>query len=167
MPHGASGKILRVDLTRATISTEQFDDALYRLYPGGKALAGYFLLREFPRGADAFDPANVFLLANGLLAGAPFSTATRFTAAARSPLTNGYGESEAGGFWGPEYERNGLGNVGERCVSLEGVGKTGTTLFPHAPSGRTTWMRSCAFCKALLYKVRLCDSARCRCGWIW
>ncbi len=77
------------------------------------------------------------------------------------------GTTQGGGFWGPEYERNGLGNVGERCVSLEGVGKTGTTLFPHAPSGRTMWMRSCAFCKALLYKVRLCDSARCRCGWIW
>ena len=29
------------------------------------------------------------------------------------------------------------------------------------------WMRSCAVCKALLQKVRLCDSVRCQCGWIW
>ncbi len=47
------------------------------------------------------------MLANGLLTGAPFSTATRFTAVARSPLTGGYGESEAGGFWGPELKMAG------------------------------------------------------------
>jgi len=29
------------------------------------------------------------------------------------------------------------------------------------------WMRSCAVCKALLRKLRLCDSVRCHCGWIW
>ncbi len=98
------GKILRVDLSRATWTTEEIDEAFYRLYPGGKALAGYFLLREVPPGVDAFDSENRLVLANGLLTGAPFSTATRFTAAARSPLTGAYGESEAGGFWGPELK---------------------------------------------------------------
>jgi hypothetical protein len=29
------------------------------------------------------------------------------------------------------------------------------------------WMRSCAVCKALLRKLRLCDSVRCQCGWEW
>src|ERR1700751_6411322 len=29
------------------------------------------------------------------------------------------------------------------------------------------WMRSCAVCKALLKKFRLCDSVRCQCGWEW
>jgi len=29
------------------------------------------------------------------------------------------------------------------------------------------WMRSCAICKALLRKFRLCDSVRCQCGWEW
>ncbi len=48
------------------------------------------------------------MLANGLLTGAPVSTATRFTAAARSPLTGAYGESEAGGFWGPELKMAGF-----------------------------------------------------------
>ena len=26
------------------------------------------------------------------------------------------------------------------------------------------WMRSCAVCKAILHKLRLCDSVRCQCG---
>ena len=29
------------------------------------------------------------------------------------------------------------------------------------------WMRSCPVCKALLRKLRLCDSVRCNCGWIF
>src|SRR5262249_23200625 len=29
------------------------------------------------------------------------------------------------------------------------------------------WMGSCAACKALLHKLRLCDSVRCQCGWTW
>ncbi|HEX7593476.1 MAG TPA: aldehyde ferredoxin oxidoreductase family protein, partial [Anaerolineae bacterium] len=107
MSYGTSGKILRVDLTRGSIRTELFDEAFYRLYPGGKALAAYFLLRELLPHTEPLDPENMLVLANGLLTGAPFSTATRFTAAARSPLTRGYGESEAGGYWGPELKMAG------------------------------------------------------------
>ncbi len=107
MGYGTTRKILRVDLTHATFRTEEFDEAFYRLYPGGKALAGYFLLRELPPHTEPLDPENIFILANGLLTGAPFSTATRFTAAARSPLTRAYGESEAGGYWGPELKMAG------------------------------------------------------------
>jgi aldehyde:ferredoxin oxidoreductase len=50
----------------------------------------------------------VLVMANGLLTGAPVSTATRYIVSARSPLTMGYGESEAGGFWGPELKMAGF-----------------------------------------------------------
>ncbi|PKO22030.1 MAG: aldehyde ferredoxin oxidoreductase [Chloroflexi bacterium HGW-Chloroflexi-1] len=108
MHHGFTGKILRVDLTARRLWTEEVAETLYRLYPGGKALAAYLLLRDLPAGVDPLGPGNVLILANGLLTGAPFSTATRFTAAARSPLTGGFGESEAGGFWGPELKMAGF-----------------------------------------------------------
>lgn len=104
MGYGSTGKLLRVDLTHQTISVERFDEPFYRLYPGGKALAAYLLLREIRPGTDPLGPDNVLVLVNGLITGAPISTATRFTAAARSPLTGAYGESEAGGFWGPELK---------------------------------------------------------------
>ena len=104
MRYGYSGKILRVDLTNRRAWVEELDEETYRLYPGGKALAAYILLRELSPGVDPLGPDNILILANGLLTGAPFSTATRFSAVARSPLTGGYGESEAGGFWGPELK---------------------------------------------------------------
>ncbi|MBI5878140.1 MAG: aldehyde ferredoxin oxidoreductase family protein [Chloroflexi bacterium] len=104
MAHGSTGKILHVNLTTSAIHTEDIDEALYRLYPGGKALAAYLLLKQMPAHADPLGPDNVLILANGVLTGAPVSTATRFSAVARSPLTGAFGESEAGGFWGPELK---------------------------------------------------------------
>ena len=115
MLYGTTGKILRVDLTNKTTRVETFDENSYRLYPGGKAIAAYILLRELPRGTEPFDPANILVLANGVLTGAPFSTATRFTAAARSPLTRAYGEAEAAGYWGPE-----LKNAGWEAIVVTG-----------------------------------------------
>ena len=100
-------KILRVDLSSGVIKTETLAEDFYRLYPGGKALAGYILLNEMKPHTPPFDPDNVLVFANGLLTGAPVSTATRYVVSARSPLTNGYGESEAGGFWGPELKMAG------------------------------------------------------------
>jgi aldehyde:ferredoxin oxidoreductase len=108
MSFGSTSKILWVDLTASSLRIEEFDEDFYRLYPGGKALAGYLVLRETPAHTDPLGPENVFVLAVGLLTGSPLATATRFTAAARSPLTGAYGESEAGGFWGPELKQAGF-----------------------------------------------------------
>ena len=108
MIYGTTAKILRVDLSNHSIETEALSEDFYRLYPGGKALAGYILLNEMRPHTDPFAPENVLVIANGLLTGAPVSTATRYVVSARSPLTMGYGESEAGGFWGPELKMAGL-----------------------------------------------------------
>jgi aldehyde:ferredoxin oxidoreductase len=106
--YGSNGRILRVNLTTGALAQEILNEDFYRLYPGGKALAGYFLLNEIPPHTDPFAPENVLVIANGLLTGAPVSTATRYIVSARSPLTNGYGESEAAGFWGPELKMAGF-----------------------------------------------------------
>jgi aldehyde:ferredoxin oxidoreductase len=115
MPFGASGKILRVDLSKSLVQSEHLPEEFYRLYPGGKAMAGYFLLKELQPNTDPFSPDNQLVLANGLLTGSPISTANRYTAAARSPLTGGYGESEASGFWGAE-----LRNAGWDAILITG-----------------------------------------------
>jgi aldehyde:ferredoxin oxidoreductase len=106
--YGTTGKILRVNLTTGTLKVETLEEDFYHLYPGGKALAGYILLNEIPPHTDPLSPENVLVMANGLLTGAPVTTATRYVVSARSPLTNGYGESEAGGFWGPELKMAGF-----------------------------------------------------------
>ena len=108
MLYGTTGKIIRVDLTKGSWDIETLSEEFYRMYPGGKALAGYILLNEMPANVDPLSPENVMVIANGLLTGAPVSTTTRYVVSARSPLTNTYGESEAGGFWGPELKMAGF-----------------------------------------------------------
>ena len=108
MMFGTTAKILRVDLTAAAWEVEELTEEFYRLYPGGKALAGYILLNELPAHTDALSPQNILVVAAGLLTGAPLSTSNRYIVSARSPLTNAYGESEAGGFWGPELKMAGF-----------------------------------------------------------
>jgi aldehyde:ferredoxin oxidoreductase len=115
MSYGCTGKILRVDLTTTSVKVQEIDEAFYRLFPGGKCLAAYLLLSELPAGTDPLGKENLLVFANGLLTGAPLSAASRFTAAARSPLTGAYGESEAGGYWGPE-----LKNAGFEAIVIKG-----------------------------------------------
>jgi len=118
---GSTGKIIRVNLSTREIVIENLSEEFYRLYPGGKALAGYILLNEMPANVDPLSPENVLVIANGLLTGAPVSTATRYIVSAKSPLTNAYGESEAGGFWGPELKMAGYEAIVVKGKSPEPV----------------------------------------------
>lgn len=52
--YGTTGKILRVNLTTGELAVEELAEDFYRLYPGGKALAGYFLLNEMPPNTEPF-----------------------------------------------------------------------------------------------------------------
>ena len=56
MAHGYTGKILHVDLTKGLLSVEEPDEAFYRKYMGGSALAMYYLLNELPPGVDPLGP---------------------------------------------------------------------------------------------------------------
>ena len=107
MPMKTDFNVLRVDLTTGNIQTETLSEDFYKRYPGGKALAGYYLLNEMPANTDPFDPENMLILAAGLLTGAPVSTTPRYVVAGRSPLTYAVGSSEAGGYWGPEFKQAG------------------------------------------------------------
>ena len=111
MGFGSNEVILRVDLSAGRTSVTSFEEPFWRQYPGGRAFAVQLLLRECPANVDPLGPDNVLILAAGLLTGAPVSTATRFSAVARSPLTGAFGESEAGGFWGPELKMAGFDAV--------------------------------------------------------
>jgi aldehyde:ferredoxin oxidoreductase len=67
MAYRGTGKVLRVNLTERVIRIDDLDDKLYRMYPGGKALAGYYLLSELPAHVDPLGPDNLLVLSNGLL----------------------------------------------------------------------------------------------------
>src|SRR5207302_115107 len=107
LANGYTGKILRVDLTNGTTSVEEQDDAFYRTYMGGRALVAYYLLKETKAGTDPLGPDNLAIFAPGVVTGTNVSGNGRNGVGALSPLTGGFGNAEAGGYWGAELKRAG------------------------------------------------------------
>ncbi len=106
-----NGKILRVDLSEGRVWPEELPEVIYRRYLGGGALACYFLLKELKPGVDPLGPENLLVFTTSVATGLGISGLNRFTAAAKSPLTGGYGEAEAGGWWGPELKAAGFDGI--------------------------------------------------------
>ncbi len=105
---GMTAKILHVDLTTRQTRVEELPEITVRKYLGGGALAAHLLLRDMPAGVDPLGPDNVLVFTTSIINGLSLSGTNRYTAAAKSPLTGGYGESEAGGWWGPELRAAGF-----------------------------------------------------------
>jgi len=107
MVGGYTGKILRINLYDENLSLESPNESFYRKYFGGRALIGYYLVKELRPGVDPLGPENLLIFAPGVLTGAPFAGSGRNSVGAKSPLTGGYGDAEVGGFWGAELKRAG------------------------------------------------------------
>jgi len=106
-PAGYHGKVLHIDLSARRAWSEEPDDRFWRIYGGGGLLAAYYLLRETPARIDAFDPANLLILTSSVVAGHPYAGLARYTAAGKSPLTNGIGETRCEGPFGVALKGSG------------------------------------------------------------
>jgi aldehyde:ferredoxin oxidoreductase len=106
-----TAKLLHVDLGTRTTHVEEIPEPLLRRHLGGGALASYLLLRDMPPGVDPLGPDNRLVFTTSVINGLSLSGTNRYTAAAKSPLTGGYGESEAGGWWAPELRAAGYDGV--------------------------------------------------------
>src|SRR5437773_5787979 len=118
---GTTAKLLHVNLSTRQTRVEEIPEAVTRKYLGGGALACHILLRDMPAGVDPLGPDNVLVFTTSVINGLSLSGTNRYTAAAKSPLTGGYGESEAGGWWGPELRAAGWDGVVIRGKSASPV----------------------------------------------
>jgi aldehyde:ferredoxin oxidoreductase len=106
-------QILRIDMHSRTVTYEPVPVA-YRLL-GGRALTSRIVAEEVDPTCDPLGPANKLVLAPGLLSGTVVSSSSRISAGAKSPLTGGIKESNAGGNTGWR-----LAQLGLRAVIIEG-----------------------------------------------
>ncbi len=111
MAEGFSRRILHVDLTRGLLEVEHPADAFYRKYLGGSAMGMYYILRALPGPVDPLGPDNVLTMMVSVLTGAPISGQSRMTANALSPLTDGIGDSQCGGFFPAEMRFAGFDGI--------------------------------------------------------
>jgi aldehyde:ferredoxin oxidoreductase len=108
---GYNGKRLVVDLTDMEIRSEEPDEVWYRKFLGGMGSVAYHLLNMVGAQADPLGPDNVLILSTGVITGAPFSGSGRNAVGGKSPLTGGFGEADAGGFWNAELKHAGFDEI--------------------------------------------------------
>lgn len=124
--YGYAGQVLIVNLSMGTTQVERPEPAFYRRYVGGRNIGAYYLLQGTKPRCDPLGPENRLIFASSVLTGAPISGQSRVSAVAKSPLTGGWGEAEAGGWWGPELKAAGFD-----AVVLDGAAPEPTYLYIH------------------------------------
>jgi len=103
-------KYLSIDLTTKKISQGELDPQLLENYVGGKGM-GLRLLSDFAPKVDALSPENLLIFVTGPLTGTLVQTSARSAVVTKSPLTNSFLDSHAGGHFGPAMKRAGYDYV--------------------------------------------------------
>ena len=109
--YGYAGRVLRINLSEGTVSTEPLDVDEARLFLGGRGFNAHKLYRELDAGIDPLGPENKLMIATGPIVGTMFPTASRFNVSAKSPLTGIFGDTNAGGHLASELKFAGYDQV--------------------------------------------------------
>ena len=104
MTYGWAGQILRVDLSRGSVSTEPLRLDWAEEYIGGRGLAARYLYEEMDPSVDALGPDNKLIMATGPLTGTNASCGSRYMVVTKGALTGAITTSNSGGHWGPELK---------------------------------------------------------------
>ncbi len=108
------GKILIVDLTAGTVSTEEVPQHVFDAVLTGKGLAAWYLYKNIPAGADPMGPDNILGFVSGALTGTGALICGRLCVACKSPLTGGWGDASCGGIFSPAIKQCGYDGISER-----------------------------------------------------
>jgi len=107
---GYAGKILRVDLSKREMSTE--DTAKYaKEWIGGRAINSKIMFDEIEPGTMWSDPENLLLFGIGPIVGTMAPAACRVSIDTINVFNNGRGSGNLGGHFGPEVKYAGFDNI--------------------------------------------------------
>ncbi|MDM8538902.1 aldehyde ferredoxin oxidoreductase C-terminal domain-containing protein, partial [Desulfobacterales bacterium HSG17] len=109
-------KIIRVDMTTGTITSEETEPAFTGM--GGRGLTSFFINKEVPPMCDPLGPENKLIFAPGYLSGSSLVNSSRLSVGAKSPLTGGIKESNVGG-----TVASNIGRTGISAIIIEGKPK--------------------------------------------
>ncbi|HHZ03429.1 MAG TPA: aldehyde ferredoxin oxidoreductase family protein [Tissierellia bacterium] len=113
-----NGKILRVNLTKGEIHSENLDLDLAKKFIGGRGLGTKILLDEGVATVDPLSEDNKLIYATGPMTGTSAPTGGRYMVVTKSPLTGMIASSNSGGIWGAK-----LKYAGWDAIIVEGKAK--------------------------------------------
>jgi aldehyde:ferredoxin oxidoreductase len=94
--------ILKINLSTGICESFEVPKALVQDYIGGASLGARILYEYLTKDLDPFSPEAPLLFLGGPLTGTLGPAVGRFVVCGKSPATGLWGESNCGGFWGPE-----------------------------------------------------------------
>ncbi|HUX24725.1 MAG TPA: aldehyde ferredoxin oxidoreductase family protein [Burkholderiales bacterium] len=97
-------KILRVDLTKGTCTSEPLNMQWAQEYLGQRGLATKYFVEEVDPKVDPLAPANKLIMATGPLTGTMASTGGRYSVITKGALTGAIACSNSGGYFGAEMK---------------------------------------------------------------
>jgi aldehyde:ferredoxin oxidoreductase len=115
-------KFIRVNMQEETVHVENVPQDYIGL--GGRGLTSIMINAEVPPTCDPLGPENKLIFAPGFLTGTPLVNTSRLSVGAKSPLTGGIKESNAGGTVGAS-----LGHLGITAIIVEGQAPPGELSF--------------------------------------
>ena len=113
---GFFNRLLRVNLNTATYRVEPIEDEIFRQTLGGKGLGTHLLLENNPKGVDPLSPDNRFIITLGPVSDTVIPGSSRYGIFTKSPLTEIYSESYAGG-----HVADPMSRAGYDAIILEGA----------------------------------------------
>ena len=108
---GFIGKLLRVDLTSGEISEEPINDSIAEKFLGGAGYCSRYLYGKLEESTDPLSSENILMFMTGPFCGSSVPTSGRFVVCSKSPYTGLWGESNCGGFFGPELKKAGYDGI--------------------------------------------------------
>lgn len=99
---GWPAEVLWLDLSKGKISRSFPDKDIAENFLGGRGFGSRMLYDITEPGANPLSPENFLMFSVGPLTGTLAPTSSRFVVTSKSPLTDIFGDSNCGGYFGPE-----------------------------------------------------------------
>ncbi|MFX1451760.1 MAG: aldehyde ferredoxin oxidoreductase family protein [Promethearchaeota archaeon] len=108
---GFIGKILKVNLSTKDFSEEFLNEKIAKNFLGGAGYCCRYLYDYIDKDTDPLSPDNILMFMTGPFCGFNIPTSARFVVCAKSPYTGIWGESNCGGYFGPELKKAGYDGI--------------------------------------------------------
>ncbi|MFX1509450.1 MAG: aldehyde ferredoxin oxidoreductase family protein [Promethearchaeota archaeon] len=100
-----------VNLSTGSVKISEMPANVLRSYLGGRGTNVYHLNKLLRKNVDPLSPENVLIFGAGLLTGYLIPNASRFNVTAKSPESGFLGDTNCGGYFGPEMRYAGFDQI--------------------------------------------------------
>ncbi|MHA1196147.1 MAG: aldehyde ferredoxin oxidoreductase N-terminal domain-containing protein, partial [Promethearchaeota archaeon] len=108
-----------IDVSKEIFYEENIPEETYRKFLGGYGLALKLIYEKMPIKCDPLGSESILGFFPGLLTGTMAPLTGRYMVCGKSPLTGTWGDSNSGGFFGPEIKKCGYDGIFIRGIAKD------------------------------------------------